>query len=628
MQISSTYAHSHLKGSRRWLRPLVNYFSPLECELDLTMKKVIFGLIVHVTTPVLIGFGSHHLLRGNIPLALGLLILPTALMTSFFMIRQSMEIKGLVLFNLTLTGLLFLGLLISSAPDGHMGLWTFIYPLVAFYMVGARKGLIFSVVFFTVALIWIGVVGGILGWVSYFPGFGIRYLVTMALVITLAYFFEFIKTHYHKELSQERDKLARNNSKLTATVAKLAQAEERMRENEARYRMLVERVNDGIVLIRNDRIVFANDTMGAIVGYNPKEVIGMPLAEFLHPGEREKVIKRNRRRVKGEKVPSQFESIILNRRGQGVAVEINAGTLTYDGQLCTLATIRDITERKAAMEAIKRARRKAEEANQAKSEFLANMSHELRTPLNHIIGFTELVADGHLGDLNDAQAEYLGDVLKSSRHLLSLINDILDLSKVEAGKMCLNAAPMYIGALIEDSFVTVRETARKQNIQLVQKLGELPTMIKADERMLRQIIYNLLSNAVKFTPENGTVTLTARSYAEGRWPAELDVQPRTAPGNGTGHRANGPWLEIAVQDTGIGIGAADLQRIFNPFDQADGSATRKFEGTGLGLALTRKFVALHGGRLWAESSGKNKGSIFRLVIPQNPTPSAPETQAN
>jgi signal transduction histidine kinase len=232
----------------------------------------------------------------------------------------------------------------------------------------------------------------------------------------------------------------------------------------------------------------------------------------------------------------------------------------------------------------------AEIANHTKSEFLANMSHELRTPLNHILGFTELVVDGHAGELNETQKEYLNDVHQSSSHLLSLINDILDLSKVEAGKLELQPSTVDLGVLLENSMIMVKEKALKHGINLSNEINGIPESIEADERKLKQIMYNLMSNAVKFAPEGGKVSLSAQT-------------------------CNSSEVEISVSDTGIGISPEDLERIFSPFEQVETSKSRKYQGTGLGLSLTKRMVELHGGKIWVESEGEGKGATFNFTIP-------------
>ena len=236
-------------------------------------------------------------------------------------------------------------------------------------------------------------------------------------------------------------------------------------------------------------------------------------------------------------------------------------------------------------------------ANQHKSEFLANMSHELRTPLNAIIGFSEVLHERMFGELNEKQAEYLQDILASGRHLLSLINDILDLSKVEAGRMELDLAPFDLPAALEGAVTLVKERAGRRGLHLDLSVDpELGTLV-ADERKFKQILLNLLTNAVKFTPEGGRVTLTA---------ARPDGQSG-AP----------EMVEVAVSDTGVGIAPADQATIFEEFRQV-GSGSQQQEGTGLGLTLTKKFVELHGGRIWVTSE-VGKGSTFAFTLPRRST---------
>jgi signal transduction histidine kinase len=230
-------------------------------------------------------------------------------------------------------------------------------------------------------------------------------------------------------------------------------------------------------------------------------------------------------------------------------------------------------------------------ANKHKSEFLANMSHELRTPLNAIIGFSEVLLERMFGEVNEKQADYLKDIHESGRHLLSLINDILDLSKIEAGRMELELSTFHLPTAISNAMTLIRERAQRHGIALGVDMDPRLGEFSADERKVKQILLNLLSNAVKFTPDGGRVDVSAR----------LDTAR----------------VAIAVKDTGIGIAAEDQEKVFAEFVQVGRDYTRKAEGTGLGLALTRRFVELHGGEIHLASQ-PGKGSTFTVTLPIRP----------
>jgi PAS domain S-box-containing protein len=297
--------------------------------------------------------------------------------------------------------------------------------------------------------------------------------------------------------------------------------------------------------------------------------------------------------------------VVRNIKGDGKIARDADGT-----PLRMTGTNYDITERKQAEEALRVltaslehkvrertaelevARDQALTATQHKSEFLANMSHELRTPLNAVIGFSEVLLEKMFGELNPKQEEYLGDISGSGRHLLALINDILDLAKVESGHMELDIGTFDLPAVLNSTFMLIRERAMRHSIHISLDIDPRLGRVTADERKLKQILLNLLSNAIKFTPEDGTVSLKAVLQDVG--------------------------VEISVTDTGIGIEPEFQQKIFDEFFQV-GGYLKKQEGTGLGLAVTKKFIELHGGRIWVQSA-KGQGSTFTFTLPVLPTP--------
>ena len=226
--------------------------------------------------------------------------------------------------------------------------------------------------------------------------------------------------------------------------------------------------------------------------------------------------------------------------------------------------------------------------NFEKSKFLANMSHELRTPLHAVIGFSEMLLLGTFGTLNEKQTKYANNINSSGKHLLDVINDILDLSKVEAGKMELRPKEFDVSPTIEEVNKLVASIAEKKRIDISTNIADNTIVVEADKIKFKQILYNLLSNSLKFTPNNGTIVVSAN--------------------------VKGEMLHVSVKDSGIGIAKEDIEAIFSPFRQLEEMNTKVQQGTGLGLTLVKRFVEMHGGEIWVDSE-VGKGSTFTFTIP-------------
>jgi PAS domain S-box-containing protein len=371
-------------------------------------------------------------------------------------------------------------------------------------------------------------------------------------------------------------------------ITERMRSDEARRKSELRYRTLFERAPDGILIADPEgRYLDGNPSIFTMLGYAREELLGKTADDIVAPEEFPNIgpaldlIKSS---------PGYHREWRFRRKdGSILHAEVIATTLP-EGDI--LALVRDISERKRA-ELESEMRHRAEAADRVKSAFLATMSHELRTPLNSIIGFTGILLQGLAGSLNDEQKKQLDMVRGSSRHLLSLVNDVLDLSKIEAGQLEIASEPFDAGKSIAKAADLVRGSADRKGLALRVSPTAVPAPLIGDERRFEQILINLMSNAIKFT-DAGSVTI------EGRLSPAGDGSP--------------PRLRVTVADTGIGIRPADLAILFQPFRQIDTGLTRKRDGTGLGLAISRRLAGLMGGAIEVESEW-GKGSVFTLILP-------------
>src|SRR5579883_13962 len=377
---------------------------------------------------------------------------------------------------------------------------------------------------------------------------------------------------------------------------------------ERRFRELLEAAPDAILEIDGQgRIVLVNAAAERLSGYSRAELLGQSM-EILTPEELRSRHSGHRAAYWAHPVTrpmgSGLDLHIERKDGARVPVEISLSPVTYDGEMRVTAIVRDITERKRAERQIREMHerftaeltaanrqleirnREAEKANRLKTEFVASMSHELRTPLHTIIGFAELLAEELEGPLNEKQKRFVGHIHKDSLHLLELINDILDLSRIESGRLDLRKETFDIANAVEEAMATIRPQAVAKSLRLEWTGPGIP--LEADRLRFKEVLFNLLSNAVKFTPEGGCIRVDAV--------------------------IQGGMAEISVSDTGIGIAAEEHAAIFDKFYQA-GSTTRGVkEGTGLGLAIAKQLVEAHGGRIRVESA-PGQGSRFSFTMP-------------
>ena len=414
----------------------------------------------------------------------------------------------------------------------------------------------------------------------------------------------------------------------------------RLKESENRYRTIFETTGVPTMVVAEDTtILMVNDDLVRQSGYAKEELEGrMSWLQLAPEDERARLLRyHRRRRVDSAGAPTTYESKWIMGGGEIRQIMVAVRMIPGTGQ--SIVTLTDLTERKmvegrlienseklenlvrqrtaeleAANEgllnlnrelerqraAAEHARFEAEAANRAKSEFLSSMSHELRTPLTAVIGFGEVLRDQHFGHLGEKQVEYVGNIIDSGRHLLEIINDILDLAKIESGSESLDLRRFSLKGFLTACLSLVGERARRNGIILILEMAD-DAMIEADPRKLKQVMINLLGNALKFTSEGGTITVIV----------EVRRNTMSLPDPDAGAAQE---VVIMVRDTGIGISPEDMPRLFEKFTQFGNSLSRRYEGTGLGLALAKRLVDLHGGTIRVQSKF-GFGSTFSVTIP-------------
>jgi len=426
-----------------------------------------------------------------------------------------------------------------------------------------------------------------------------------------------------REAHRNAAALVETNRNLEEEIAERERVGRALRESEERFRSVVRSAQDAIIIAsEGDSICVWNDAARAMFGYSDKEVVDRSVAILIPERLRDVYREEISRRLSADASSSVGETLELHgvrKGGQEFPAEVSFAAWKEGHRIVFSAIVRDITERKqaeAALEAERAslARRVAErtvelsaanadlaQALRARDEFLAAMSHELRTPLNAVLGLAEALQEGIYGPLNQRQLQSLRNIEKSGHHLLLLINDVLDVVQIGAGKLTLQMGPIPVESICEASLEMVKSGARDKRLQVVSTYDSAVEVVQGDQRRLKQILVNLLNNGVKFTPEGGTVGLEVVGDAE----------------RGVVH--------FTVWDTGVGMSEEDLGRLFQPFVQLDSGLARSYGGTGLGLALVHQLTDLHGGGVSVESE-VGQGSRFTVSLPWRPGQEADVTQ--
>lgn len=394
------------------------------------------------------------------------------------------------------------------------------------------------------------------------------------------------RTHLADLQKQEVARRAAVEIELRAAKDAAVEAADEVREAQERLHSIIEALPLPVAIFRlsDGHPAYVNKWTESLIGLEASQIMQRRSADFFpDPAGEQQVLGS----LRGGRTMSDHETVLRRADGTNIPVRLAAILMDYEGEKAVLSVAEDITLRKQQQEQLEQARSKAEEANIAKSRFLANMSHELRTPLNAVLGYAELMADGIYGKLPEKASSVLERIQSNGRHLLGLINDVLDLSKIEADQLQLAIEPYSWESVVQTVSAATESLAKAKGLELRTQVDSSLPMGQGDTRRLTQVLLNLVGNAIKFT-DAGHVGIAARR--------------------------DGEAFEVTVSDTGPGIAAKDQARIFDEFQQVDDSNTRKKGGTGLGLAISKRIIALHGGTLSVRSQ-PGEGATFIIRMP-------------